>query len=162
VSADWTGQGPLGHGTSNTSTGLTELHDGGLAVNNTGGGVAIAGYTDGGSLSDIAVSGFADTFGVGVQGLVTAGGVAVWADSNNAGGTALPVDGPATFSRSGVAVIAHTSASPKSSITVNVPHSVALTSTSVILAVLQTKLAGVQCSRRWRTWAAAATASAST
>jgi hypothetical protein len=24
VSADWTGQGPLGHGTSNTSTGLTE------------------------------------------------------------------------------------------------------------------------------------------
>jgi hypothetical protein len=60
--------------------------------------------------------------------------------TNTGSGAALQVTGPATFSRSGTAVVAGTVASPKSSVTVT---GVTLTAASLVLATAQIKVAGV-------------------
>ena len=66
------------------------------------------------------------------------GGIGLAASSTN--GTALQVDGVASFSRSGMATVAGTSSEPAESVTVT---GVALTSSSLILATPQGTVAGV-------------------
>jgi hypothetical protein len=79
--------------------------------------------------------------GVGVYGVTTvAKGTGVLAQSTDASGRALAVEGVVTFTRSGLAKLAGSKAKPGSSVTVK---NVALTATSIILVTPQSHVAGV-------------------
>jgi len=114
-----TGNGVYGHANNSTASGVYGQNDG------TGFGVAGRAAA-----------------GVGVLG-DSAGGVGVRASSQN--GTALQVTGSAQFtgsvqfSRSGVATVAGTKASPRSSVRVSLP----ITAKSMMIALLQNRVAGV-------------------
>ena len=100
---------------------------------------AIRGFTD--SSAGSGVRGENVNGGTGVTGIATSaakggGGTGVHAAASGLG-TALRVDGRAAFSRSGEVVIK----SPSASATVTVPGG--LSSTSLVLAVLQTAITGV-------------------
>ena len=108
-----TGNGVYGHANNSAASGVYGQNDG------TGFGVAGRASSGVGTLGD------------------SANGVGVLASSQNA--TALEVTGKAQFSRSGVATIAGTSATPLKSVRVSLP----ITAKSMMTALLQKFVAGV-------------------
>lgn len=128
----WSASGIGVHGVvSSGSTGI-----GVYGENTTDGGVGVQAQdnaTAGGGYGIFSAS----TYGVAVQ-AITSDGTAVAAVAGGTG-TALQVSGPAEFLRSGVAVVNGTTATPKSSVKVNLVTltSTVLLSTSIVLATIQ-------------------------
>ena len=76
--------------------------------------------------------------GAGIHGVASSGGTGVYAENaSSSGGTALQVIGPAAFNRSGIATIAAGS----TSVTIGVAGG--LTTSSLVLALLQNALPGI-------------------
>jgi hypothetical protein len=116
-------------GQSSTGTGVVGLSDSGIAV-------LAQGSTDG-VLATGGVGVSAEGNSLGVQGKeFTTTGTGVEADATG-GGTALRVDGPALFSRSGTVVI------PSGSKTATVTTPGGLTSSALVLALMQNTAGGV-------------------
>jgi hypothetical protein len=106
----------------------------GVRGQNASGGHGVSGGTSStGGGGSAAVDGTNSGTGPGVRG---AGGIGVLAQATGSGATALSVQGPAVFSRSGVLTVA----AGKSSANVT---GVALTSASLVLATLQQHITGV-------------------
>jgi hypothetical protein len=167
VEGDGTAAGVVGNGfaTGDGVQGFTgDSGSSGVYGDNTGGGKGVFGFSgsgngvEGGSTSANGVQGETaasaasgvygqnNSTGFGAAGRASNGtgvlgdsanGVGVWATSQNA--TALKVTGKAQFSRSGVATVAGTSASPQNSVRVSLP----ITGTSMMTALLQKFVAGV-------------------
>jgi hypothetical protein len=83
----------------------------------------------------VGVYGSSQNGGIGVQG---SSGTGIGVSAASTTGTALQVEGVATFSRSGTALIAGTTANPEASVTV---AGVSLSSGSLIFATLQAYVA---------------------
>jgi hypothetical protein len=105
------------HGTTSTGSGVYGENTGST-------GIGVEGKTDG---AGSAVYGQATTNGVGLYG-VSVAGTGVSANSTN--GTALRVNGKATFSRSGIATVA----AGTSSVNVSLPG---MTASSLVIATAQ-------------------------
>jgi hypothetical protein len=119
------------HGISSGSTGI-----GVYGENSSNGGVGVQAQDNATASGGYGVYS-ASTHGVAVQ-AITGDGTAVAAVAGGAG-TALRVTGTAEFSRSGIAAVNGTTATPKSSVKVNLLTltSTALQSTSIVLATIQ-------------------------
>jgi hypothetical protein len=126
-----TGTGVAGQGGSNSGTGMQGTGAGdGYGVSGTGSGTGVGVFGQGGGNAGTGVVGRGGGHGVGVFGdTASARGTGIWAE-NSFGGTALHVEGPAVFTRSGTVTVR----AGKSSAT---KTHVALTAASLVLATVQ-------------------------